>query len=255
MKGKGVMKMSDMAKRREVLSRLRGGLIVSCQALEDEPLHSSAIMGRMAYAAMLGGACGIRANTPQDIAAIKREVKLPIIGLTKRVFADSPVYITPTMREVDDLHEVGCDIIAMDATNRPHTGGLTIEALFAQARAKYPDQLFMADVATFEEGVAAEQMGFDLVSTTLSGYTADTAQETLPDFRLMHSLARTLTVPVIGEGGIWSPQDLRKAMEQGVFACVVGTAITRPREITRRFVEALAHQRCEEGDADGYAAV
>ena len=101
------------------------------------------------------------------------------------MFADSRVYITPTMREVDDLHEVGCDIIAMDATNRPHTGGLTIQALFAQARKQYPDQLFMADVATFEEGVAAQRMGFDLVSTTLSGYTADTAHEALPNFRLM----------------------------------------------------------------------
>ena len=255
MKGKGVMKMSDMAKRREVLSRLRGGLIVSCQALEDEPLHGSLIMGRMAYAAMLGGACGIRANTPQDIAAIRREVSLPIIGLTKRVFADSRVYITPTMREVDDLHEVGCDIIAMDATNRPHTGGLTIQALFAQARKQYPDQLFMADVATFEEGVAAQRMGFDLVSTTLSGYTADTAHEALPNFRLMRALAQALTVPVIGEGGIWSPEDLRRAMEQGVFACVVGTAITRPREITRRFVDALTHERREGVYADVHSAI
>lgn len=231
--------MSSMDKKQAVLSQIKGGLVVSCQALADEPLHSSAIMGRMAYAAMLGGACGIRANTPEDIRQIRREVDLPIIGLTKSVSPDSPVYITPTLREVDALCEVGCEIVAMDATNRPHTGGLTLEELFPRVRAKYPDQLFMADIATFEEGVNAERLGFDLVSTTLSGYTAESKERALPDFELMRRLSQALSIPVIGEGGIWSPEELKQAMEQGVFACVVGTAITRPREITRRFVEAI----------------
>lgn len=243
MRGKGVIKMSSMDKKQAVLSQIKGGLVVSCQALADEPLHSSTIMGRMAYAAMLGGACGIRANTPEDIRQIRREVDLPIIGLTKCVSPDSPVYITPTLREVDALCEAGCEIVAMDATDRPHTGGLGIGELFPQVRAKYPDQLFMADIATFEEGVNAERLGFDLVSTTLSGYTADTKDRALPDFELMRRLSRSLTIPVIGEGGIWSPEELKEAMEQGVFACVVGTAITRPREITRRFVEAIKPAR------------
>lgn len=236
---KGVVRMSRMDKNKAVLAQIKGGLVVSCQALAEEPLHSSMIMGRMAYAAMLGGACGIRANTPEDIAQIKREVELPVIGLTKSVSPDSPVYITPTLREVDDLCAVGCEIIAMDATDRPHTGGLGIEELFEQARKKYPDQLFMADIATYEEGVRAQSLGFDLVSTTLSGYTANTQERQLPDYELMRALAKALSIPVIGEGGIWSPEQLKRAMEQGVFACVVGTAITRPREITRHFVEAI----------------
>lgn len=235
--------MSSMDKKQAVLSQIKGGLVVSCQALSDEPLHSSIIMGRMAYAAMLGGACGIRANTPEDILQIRREVDLPIIGLTKCVSPDSPVYITPTLCEVDALCEAGCEIIAMDATDRPHTGGLTIEALFPQVRAKYPEQLFMADIATFEEGLNAQRLGFDLVSTTLSGYTSDTKDRVLPDFELMRRLSLALSIPVIGEGGIWSPDELKKAMEQGVFACVVGTAITRPREITRRFADAIKPAR------------
>ena len=243
MRGKGVIKMSSMDKKQAVLSQIKGGLVVSCQALSDETLHSSIIMGRMAYAAMLGGACGIRANTPEDILQIRREVDLPIIGLTKCVSPDSPVYITPTLCEVDALCEAGCEIIAMDATDRPHTGGLTIEALFPQVRAKYPEQLFMADIATFEEGLNAQRLGFDLVSTTLSGYTADTKDRVLPDFELMRRLSLALSIPVIGEGGIWSPDELKKAMEQGVFACVVGTAITRPREITRRFADAIKPAR------------
>lgn len=243
MRGKGVIKMSSMDKKQAVLSQIKGGLVVSCQALSDEPLHSSIIMGRMAYAAMLGGACGIRANTPEDILQIRREVDLPIIGLTKCVSPDSPVYITPTLCEVDALCEAGCEIIAMDATDRPHTGGLTIEALFPQVRAKYPEQLFMADIATFEEGLNAQRLGFDLVSTTLSGYTSDTKDRVLPDFELMRRLSLALSIPVIGEGGIWSPDELKKAMEQGVFACVVGTAITRPREITRRFADAIKPAR------------
>ena len=127
----------------------------------------------------------------------------------------------------------------MDATRRERPNGETIDTLFPRLREKYPDQMFMADVATFEEGVNAERLGFDLVSTTLAGYTEETHGRNLPDFELMHRLAQTLKIPTIGEGGIWSPEELKMAMEQGVFACVVGTAITRPRDITRRFVSAL----------------
>lgn len=223
----------------ETLNQIRGKLIVSCQALETEPLYNDYIMGRMAYAAMLGGAAGIRANTPKDIQEIKKRVSLPVIGLTKRVFADSPVYITPTLQEIDELHAVQCEIIALDATKRPRHGGLTLQTLMAQAREKYPEQLFMADVSDFEEGVAAKELGFDLVSTTLSSYTEYTKERALPDFELMEKLVGAAGIPVIGEGGIWSPEELRRAMDTGVFACVVGTAITRPMDITRRFVRAL----------------
>lgn len=231
--------MSKLIQKEKILSGIQGGLIVSCQALESEPLYSSMIMSRMALAAMQGGARGIRANTPVDILAIRETVDLPVIGLTKKMFPGCDVYITPTEAEIDALHATGCEIIAMDATRRMRPNGETIDTLFPRLRKKYPDQMFMADVATFEEGVNAERLGFDLVSTTLAGYTEETRGQKLPDFELMHRLAQTLKIPTIGEGGIWSPEELKTAMAQGVFACVVGTAITRPRDITRRFVSAL----------------
>jgi len=222
-----------------ILARIQGGLIVSCQALEHEPLHSSYIMSRMAYAAMQGGAAGIRANTPQDIAAIKKAVSLPVIGIIKKEYEDSPVYITPTMAEVDALVDAGAEIIALDATARLHPGGCALEEFFAAVREKYPQQLFMADCSDFAEAEAAQRMGFDLLGTTLAGYTPHTAGRTLPDFELMHRIAHELDRPLIAEGGIWTPQELRQAFDAGAFACVVGTAITRPMEITRRFVAAI----------------
>lgn len=228
-----------MRENHEILNRLKGGLIVSCQALENEPLHSAFIMGRMAYAAMLGGASGIRANTPEDILAIRAEVPLPVIGLHKRVFPDCGVFITPTMEEVVGLVGCGADIIAMDATDRLRPDGSTIELFFRKARDRYPEQLFMADVSTAEEGLAAEAMGFDLVGTTLSGYTPYTQERPLPDFALIRRLSSVLRVPLVAEGGIWTPEELRRAFNEGAFSAVVGTAITRPMEITRRFASAL----------------
>ncbi len=223
----------------EVLARLKGKLIVSCQALADEPLHSDFIMARMAVAAMEGGAAGIRANSIKDIAAIRQAVPLPIIGLIKQVYPDSPVYISPTLQEIDALATAGCHIIAIDATDRPRPHGQTLNELFAIARQKYPQQLFMADCATLDEGLHAHQIGFDLVGTTLAGYTAQSKGRSTPDFELMQRLSEMLPCPIIGEGGIWTPEQLQQAMACGVHACVVGTAITRPRDITRRFVQSL----------------
>lgn len=219
---------------------LKGKLIVSCQALKTEPLYSSYIMGRMAYAAFEGGACGIRANTPEDIAEIQRTVSLPIIGLYKAEYPDSEVYITPTMAEVDALMAVHPEIIAMDATNRPRSSGRSLADFFKEVREKYPDQLFMADTSCFEEGLRAQELGFDIVGTTLSGYTSYTKGRSLPDFPLLERYVEKLSVPVVAEGGIWSPEQLKQAMDLGVWAAVVGTAITRPRDITRRFVNAIS---------------
>ena len=226
--------------REEILARIRGGLIVSCQALEDEPLHSSFIMSRMAYAAVLGGAVGIRANSVADIAEMRKLVDVPMIGIIKAVYGGSDVYITPTMAEVDALTVTGVEIIATDATNRPRPGGETLESFFARARARYPHQLFMADCSTVEEGLHAAQLGFDLVGTTLSGYTAYTKGRSLPDYAMMAELVRHAGVPVIAEGGIWSPEELRKALDTGATAAVVGTAITRTRELTRHYVSRIA---------------
>ena len=158
-----------------VLEQIKGGLIVSCQALKEEPLYSSYIMSRMAYAAMLGGAVGIRANTVVDIEEIKKTVDLPIIGIIKEVYGDCDVYITPTMKEIDALAACGVEIIATDATCRQRPDGRTLEEFFIEVREKYPDQLFMADCSNYEEGIRAAEIGFDLIGTTMNGYAGSTA--------------------------------------------------------------------------------
>ena len=223
----------------EIMQSIKGGLIVSCQALPEEPLHSSFIMGRMAYAAMLGGAKGIRANTPEDITEIKKNVSLPVIGIVKKNFDNSEVFITPTTELVDSLVSVGCEIIAMDATFRKLPDGRTIREMFPELRDKYPDQLFMADCASYENGIEAAKLGFDIVGTTLYGYTRDPIPCPAPNYELICSLVQDAGVPVIAEGGIWSPGQLRQAMDCGVHACVVGSAITRPYEITKRYAAVL----------------
>lgn len=228
-----------MKPNKDVLEQLRGGLIVSCQALETEPLHSSYIMSRMAYAADLGGAVGIRANTPEDIKEIQKTVKLPIIGLYKQVFEGSNVFITPTVEAVDAIVACNVAIVATDATNRIRPHGETLESFFATVRKKYPNQLFMADCSCYEDAVHAQEIGFDLVGTTLRSYTEDTKGVQIPDYNLLSQLVKTLTIPVIAEGGIWSPEQLKEAMDCGIMAAVVGTAITRPMDITKRYVAAI----------------
>lgn len=222
-----------------IFHRVRGGLIVSCQALEHEPLHSSFIMSRMAVAAEMSGAAGIRANTVSDITEIRKTVHLPMIGIIKQVYDDSDVYITPTMAEVDALMETGVEIIAMDATDRLHTGGKSLDEIFSEVRRKYPDQLFMADCSCCEEALHAAEIGFDCVGTTMAGYTPYTKGTPLPDLTFIEKISKSVEVPVIAEGGIHYPQQLRQALDAGAFCAVVGGAITRPQEITKRFVEVL----------------
>ncbi len=230
----------DISNKEQFLHQVRGKLIVSCQALPEEPLHSSFIMGRMAYAAFCGGAAGIRANTVEDILEIRKNVDLPIIGIIKRVYDDYPdVYITPTMAEVDALVECGVEAVALDATDRVRPGGRGLKDFFAQVRVKYPDQLFMADCSCIEEGMAAAEMGFDLIGTTMVSYTPYTAGASLPPFDVIEYLVKHCGKPVIAEGNIITPEDLRRAMGLGILTAVVGSAITRPMEITKRFVEAL----------------
>lgn len=224
---------------KEILEQIKGGLIVSCQALATEPLYDSYIMSKMAWAAYLGGAVGIRANTVVDIKAIKEKVDLPVIGIIKQDYEGCDVYITPTMKEVDALVEAGCEIIAVDATNRLRPGGVTFEEFFREVRAKYPDQLFMADTSCFEEGKLAEELGMDLIGTTMAGYTPYTKGRTLPDVELIERYAKELHTPIIAEGGIWCPDDLKNVYKAGAFSAVCGTAITRPMDITKRFVKAL----------------
>jgi len=223
----------------EILKKIQHGLIVSCQALSTEPLYSSFIMGRMAFAAYQGGAVAIRANTPSDIKEIKKTVDLPVIGLYKVEYDDSEVYITPTMKEIDELMEVGPEIIAMDATNRLRPNQQTLAEFFKEVKAKYPNQMFMADTSCYEEGVTAKELGFDIIGTTMAGYTEYTKGTKLPNYDLMKRYVDTLNMPVIAEGGIWTPEQLKAALDLGVWCAVVGTAITRPQNITERFVKGI----------------
>lgn len=234
------MKQIMNEKNQKILDSIKGQLIVSCQALPDEPLHSSYIMSRMAYAAYLGGAKGIRANTVEDIQEIRKTVDLPIIGIIKKVYDDEPnVYITPTMAEVDALMECGVEILAIDATKRTHPGGKSIDEFFGEVRKKYPDQLFMADCSNAEEGIHAAKIGFDLIGTTLAGYTDYTKGRKLPPYDMIKTLVHESGKPVIAEGNISTPEMCRHAMDMDVQAVVVGSAITRPLEITRKFMKAL----------------
>ncbi len=225
------------------VASLKGKLIVSCQALDNEPLHSSFIMGRMALAAFEGGAAGIRANTPEDIAEIKKNVDLPIIGIIKKDYESSPIYITPTMEEIDKLVEEGVTIIATDATERVRPGGISLKEFYDSIKAKYPNQLLMADCSTVEEAITADELGFDFIGTTLVGYTEESKDKVLAenDFEMLKQILRAVKHPVVCEGNIDTPEKLKRVMELGSYCAVVGSIITRPQLITKRFVDALAH--------------
>ena len=225
--------------REYILEQIRGKLIVSCQALPDEPLHSSFIMSRMAYAAAISGAGGIRANSVADIHEIRKTVDLPIIGIIKQDYPDSPVYITPTMKEVDALMKEGVDIMAVDATDRIRPSGITLDDFYHMIRAAYPDQLLMADCSTMQECIHASQLGFDLIGTTMNGYTEASIKEAVPPLQLMQKVAQQLETPLIAEGHLDTPELAAEAMKLGAWAVVVGSAITRPQVITKRFVDAL----------------
>jgi len=219
-------------------SRLRGGLIVSCQALPGEPLFGADLMARMALAAQSGGAVALRANSPPDIAAIREAVPgLPLIGLFKVDVPHFDVYITPTLAYSQAVARSGADIIALDATLRPHPEGTTAE--FIQAVRAGTGRPVLADISTEEEGRAAQDAGADFVSTTMSGYTPYSPQQDGPDLDLVRRLAQVLTVPLIAEGRISTPEQARAALDAGAWAVVVGGAITRPQQITSRFARAL----------------
>ena len=157
----------------------------------------------------------------------------------KKVYEGSDVFITPTEKEIDLLYNEGVDIIAIDATKRIRPDGKTISEIFPKIREKYKDQIFMADCSTYEEGIEAYRLGFDCVGTTLNGYTKYTEGKTIPSLELIGRLVKDLDIPVIAEGGIWTTEDLKNVFNLGVHTAVIGSAITRPMEITRRFVNAI----------------
>lgn len=224
-----------------ILDEIENGLIVSCQALEEEPLYSSYIMSKMALAAKEGGAIGIRANSKEDITEIKEKVDLPIIGIIKVEYEDSKVYITPTMKEINELVKLGVEIIAIDATDRKRPENERLEELVKKVRKRYPDIILMADISNLKEAINAEKLGFDIVATTLVGYTEYTKETCIDkdNFILLKNIIEKVNTPVIAEGNINTPKKARKCLELGAHAVVVGSAITRPQLITKSFVTTM----------------
>lgn len=223
------------------LNTVKGSLIISCQALPNEPLHSSFIMSRMALAAKEAGAAGIRANSVVDIQAIQDEVDLPLIGLSKVDYPDSPVYITPTIKEMRAVAATGCAVVACDVTGQPRPNGEKLAEIVATMRTEFPDTLLMADTDTIENVKVADRLGFDIIGTTMHGYTPATTGANIADndFAYLKEVLQATSRPVIAEGKVDTPKKMKRCLDLGCHAVVVGGAITRPLEIAQRFISAL----------------
>lgn len=225
----------------QIFESLKGGLVVSCQALEHEPMYSEngGIMPKFAKAAQIAGAVGIRANSVRDIKEIKEEVDLPLIGIIKREYDGFEAYITPTMKEVDELVETNCEIIAVDFTTSTRPDFDSASDFVKAIKEKYPNQLIMADCASFEDCKKAQEVGCDFIGTTMNGYTNDTEITEGPNFKLAKRVVEQLNTPLIAEGRIHTPEQAKKMLDLGAFCVVVGGAITRPLEIAKRFIDGI----------------
>lgn len=222
----------------EGIARMLGGLIVSCQADQGSPLDAPEILAGMAAAAEHGGASGIRANLPRNIAAIRARVTVPVIGIFKKTRIGYDVYITPTFEEARAVAEAGADVIAVDATARPRPDGETLERLIGRIHRELRLPV-MADIATLEEAERAAELGADLVATTLCGYTDETIDWDVPNRQLIESIARHVPIPLVAEGRVHTPQMARQVQAWGAQAVVVGTAITDIAWVTRQYRDAL----------------
>lgn len=225
-------------KTNNIFENWRGGLIVSCQAPANSPLAKPEIIAAFAETAEQNGAVGVRIDTPAHICAVKKAVAVPVLGIYKIIRGESEVYITPTFDSAREISDAGADIIAVDATLRARPHGEKLEDLVGRIRAELKKPL-TADVATVEEGFnAAENLGFDAVFTTLSGYTNETKHITAPDFDLIEKLAARVSVPIVCEGRLASAADVKRAFDCGAFAVVVGGAITGIEQLVQNFVAA-----------------
>lgn len=219
-----------------VIEGLKGGLIVSCQALEGNPLRAPIHMAAMAESAQLGGAVAIRANGVEDIAEIKKRVTVPIIGINKTARSTEFPYITPTFEHAKQIADLGVEIIALDATLRPRADGVDVNQLIYRIKNEL-NVLVMADIATFEEGINAAKAGVDIVATTLSGYTNYTPLTEGPDLELVKRLKDACDLPIIAEGRYTSPQLLAEGIKAGAHAVVIGKSITNVMFNTNRFIK------------------
>ncbi|MBN2046811.1 MAG: N-acetylmannosamine-6-phosphate 2-epimerase [Anaerolineaceae bacterium] len=230
---------------KSILDTIHGKLIVSVQPAayhaELDPMNDARVMAAMAQAVVQGGAAAIRANSPEHIRAMREVIDLPIIGLYKFDLPGFEVRITPTLAHAEALAEAGADVIALDATARPHPEGLNAAELINLVK-ETTGLPVMADIATLREGLAAAKAGADLLSTTLSGYTSDSPQGNGPDFELVQQLVRAAEIPVIAEGKIATPQQAAEMLRLGAWAVVVGSAITRPKNITEAFIKGMRHE-------------
>lgn len=208
-----------------VIPALHRGLVVSCQAPIDSPLHDPVVIAAMATAAVQRGAVGVRIDTPSHIQAVRQRVQVPIIGLWKQQIPGYQVYITPQFEHAQAVAAAGADVIAIDATSRDRPQGETVDTLIQRIHQELGKQV-MADVDTLEAGIAAAAAGADLVGTTLYGYTPTTQSHQPPGFELLAQLVARLEVPIVCEGGIASPEMAKQALDLGAYTVVVGTAIT-----------------------------
>jgi N-acylglucosamine-6-phosphate 2-epimerase len=234
-------------KTEELLAAWRGGLIVSCQAADDSPLARPDIIAALALTAERNGAVGVRIDHPINVRAVRAAVALPILGIEKIFDEDFDVYITPTYASAARVRASGADVIALDGTMRPRPNGETLRGIVARVQDDFRCGV-MADIATVDEGLAAVlDAGANLVGTTLSGYTPETYGRDAPDYELVEQLAKRLEVPVLCEGRLRSPEDVRRAFDCGAFAVVVGTAITGVDRLVRDYaaVTPLARESIE----------
>ena len=221
-----------------IIDILKGKVIVSVQAMPNEPLFKEECMAAMMASVVNGGASGLRVAGSRDVKNAK-QYNIPVIGLTKPDRLPDNwkdiVYITPTLREVYELIDADADIIAFDGTSRIRQSNCTVADIIGAIH--QAGKIALADISTAEEGVICSELGADIISTTLSGYTTETdTQSNEPDYYLLDKLVKTLNKPVFLEGRIWSPSDVKKAFDLGAHSVVIGSAITRPQLITKRFI-------------------